>query len=355
MAGAQRVADPALIERLARDGRRFEFFAAVALLERLLAPDAAVGAAASAEGECIAFRHDPRLIFHPSDVDSIVFEPGEGGRTRAVVTTTFLGLTGAVSPLPVHMSEAVLEADASDEPSLRAFYDIFHHALLSLFYRAWAKYRLQERADAEGGDVATRRVLALLGFDVAAGGAVEGVSPARFLGLAPLLALRSRSARSLTIALEQLLPGIRVAVESFVERRVPLEPAQRTALGVSNTTLGADLTIGRAVVDRNGRFRVRLGPLDREGFDALAPGGERHALLAAAVLTFSGGVLEAEIELVLAGDAVPRLRLADPRGARLGVNSRLAAAEDSGLQARFVLNAGREGVTERLGARGGGA
>jgi type VI secretion system protein ImpH len=347
MAGAQRVVDPALIERLAREGRRFEFFAAVALLERMLAPEAAVGATTSPEGERISFRHDPQLVFHPSDIASIAFEPREDGGTQAVITTTFLGLTGAVSPLPTHMAEAVLRADAADEPGLRAFYDIFHHNLIGLFYRAWTKYRPEGRAG-QSAPGAAGRVLALLGLDVASG-AAEGVAPTRFLGLAPLLALRSRSARSLAIALEQVLPGIRAAVENFVERRVPLEPPQRAALGVRNTTLGDDLTIGRSVLDRNGRFRVRLGPLDREGFEALCPGGARHALLAATVSAFSGGVLEAEIELVLAEDAVPRLRLADPRGCSLGVNTRLATTGDSGLLARFVLNAGREGTTKRLG------
>ncbi|HEU4536298.1 MAG TPA: type VI secretion system baseplate subunit TssG, partial [Polyangiaceae bacterium] len=200
MAGPERFADPALIDRLAREGRRFEFFQAVALLERLLAPAAGVGAGASVEGELVSFRHDPQLGFHPSDVASIAFEPGPtGAPARAVVTTTFFGLTGSVSPLPTHMAEAVLEADASDEPSLRAFYDVFHHCLIGLFYRAWAKYRLQAHARADGSDGATGRLLALLGFDAAAKGEGEGAAPASFLGLAPLLALRSRSARSLEV------------------------------------------------------------------------------------------------------------------------------------------------------------
>lgn len=337
MAGPQRLPAPALTERIAREGHRFEFFQAVALLERLLG--GVVGAGDSLADEAIAFRHDPRFVFHAGDVASIAFEARpEGGDVRAVVTSTFLGLTGTASPLPTHMAEAVLQAEASDEPSLRAFYDVLHHRLLSLFYRGWAKYRLQAHGQPGGDELTARQLLSLLGFDSGAGPPADGVAPATFLAFAPLLALRSRSARSLTLALETLLPGVCVRVENFVERRVPLTPPQRASLGVCNTTLGVNVTIGHAVVDRNGRFRVRLGPLTREGFEALSPGGSQHALLVAIVVTFSGGLLEAEIELLLASDAVPRLRLGDARGCVLGRNTRLATADREGLLTRFVLS-----------------
>jgi hypothetical protein len=156
--------------------------------------------------------------------------------------------------------------------------------------------------------------------------------------------MRSRSARTLRLALDMLLPGIPVDVDCFALRRVPLSDNQRVALGVRNTILGNDLTIGRTVADRSGRFRVRIGPVDYERFEGLAPGGPMHAELAATINHFSGGVLEAEVELSLAADEAPQFQLGSQRGGILGRTTRLATKATEPIRSRFVLG-------ERVGAQ----
>ena len=51
----------------------------------------------------------------------------------------FMGLFGPNAPLPLHITDYARdrEANAKDE-TLTAFLNVFHHRLISLFYRAWA-------------------------------------------------------------------------------------------------------------------------------------------------------------------------------------------------------------------------
>lgn len=344
MAAPERLSKLALIEQLAREGNRLGFFQVVARVEALMPGAVPIGEGGPASEEGLRLRHDPRPIFHASDVLSVVPRDPHRGRARTVVTTTFLGLLGSVSPLPMYMTEDVLAADASDETSLHSFYDLFHHRVLSLLYRTWRKHRFHVGATSTGADAPTRRLLSFVGIDPGGGKPEEQVPPWLLVGLAPLVSMRSRSARTLRLALDMLLPGIPVDVDCFALRRVPLSDNQRVALGVRNTILGNDLTIGRTVADRSGRFRVRIGPVDYERFEGLAPGGPMHAELAATINHFSGGVLEAEVELSLAADEAPQFQLGSQRGGILGRTTRLATKATEPIRSRFVLG-------ERVGAQ----
>ena len=85
------------------------------------------------------------------------------------------------------------------------------------------------------------------------------------------------------------MPGTKVEIQQFVLRRVRLEHDQRVLLGVQNSTLGQDFTIGRSVIDRSGRFRVAIGPVEYNVFEALMPGGRHHTTLRKVIEQFSRG------------------------------------------------------------------
>jgi type VI secretion system protein ImpH len=336
MATPQRQRD-ALVALLEGEGGRFGFFQAVQLLHRLTPGSTPVGELGPPHTEPVRFQHDPSLVFHAGDVDTIRMEQRNGG-VRAVMTTTFLGLTGTASPLATVFAEEVLRADAAGEESLRGFYDLFHHRLVSLFYRTWKKYRFTASFRLDASDVFSRRMLAFVGVDI--GGAVpqRGITPLETLSLAPLVASRTRPARTLQIVLERVLPGWKIAIEPFVLRRVQIREDDRSLIGKQNNVLGVDFTIGRTVADRSGRFRILVGPVDYPTFESLMPGGKEHSRLRDVIRQFAPAHLEPELELILSTDHAPRFQLGTDRGGRLGVTTHLPMRENKAMRARVVLS-----------------
>ncbi|MCA9645782.1 MAG: type VI secretion system baseplate subunit TssG [Polyangiaceae bacterium] len=348
MAGAQRQPDDSLIERLVQEAPGFSFFQAVQLLHRVSPNLKAVGDVGPPEKEVLRFRVNPELKFAAGDIEDIT-APKEGVQHRQFeLTANFMGLVGASSPLCFKYTEEVIAAELDDNFTLRGFYDIFHHRLLSLFFRAWKKYRLSAGFRTDGSDPFTRRALAFVGVDPGAPLGSDALPPRLLLTLAPILAQRTRSSRTLEIALRRLLPGVTVGVEPFVERQVRIPFDQRVKLGVKNTSLDSDFTIGERVLDRAGRFRVKVGPVDYEDFEALMPGGENYPLLRQVVHQFTRGVLEPELEVTLATDQSPRFQLGNSRGALLGTTTQLVTKREKPMKMRVVLAENTKNVVPQL-------
>ncbi len=339
-ASSDPVTNPA-VARLLAEPRRVGFYRAVALMERAMPGAARVGELGPLHAEAVRFRHDPSLTFSSSDVSTItrrhrdVNGAVEGALEESYeITTTFLGLTGVVSPLPTFFAEEVLHEDA-DRPAQREFLDIFHHRILSLLYRSHTRYAYTQDYTSDSQDLWSHRVLALAGIDTFDGRKpTSGLSLARLLRLAPMLASKARTAEGLvalvTDVMSDALAGADVTLEQFTGRWVTIEDRQLLRLGLANTTLGEDLTIGRRVFDRGGKFRLVLGPLRRRAFQRFLPDGDALPVLRDAVTLYVRDPLEFDIELVLAPGETPALRLGytDDTASRLGMDAWLNAPSD---------------------------
>jgi type VI secretion system protein ImpH len=335
----------ALVERLAPAARQ-GFVALVALLERLRPDAARVGGAGPPASEPLRFRHDPALTFHPGDISRLrvappPLDPFEAAARPALLelTTTFLGLTGTVSPMPTHLAEEVAAEDP-DRPVQGAFLDLFHHRLLSLLYRLLVKYDQAREFLAGGTDEWSTRVLALAGVDVAMG--APELPRWRLLRLAPVLATRVRNADTLRLVVEDVLGehlgAARVDIEEFVGAWVTIEPGERCRLGQANASLGRDLLLGQRVFDRAGKFRLSIGPLSNATFDRLRPEGDLHATLKKVVALASPDPLAYELELVLALEETPPFVLGARATTRLGQNTWLGARREEDARVVYDLD-----------------
>lgn len=339
MAGPERKHDSGLKELLRTRGERFNFFTAVRLLHRLDPSASPVGELSAPEREVVRFSHDPSLTFHAGDISKISLPDEHAASHQPRLVSTFLGLYGTVSPLATYFSEDVLRAELEDETSLRAFYDLFHHRLLSLFYRAWKKYRPHVGFRDDANDATTRRLLAYVGNDAQNHDPSPAVDPLLKLALAPLFSLRTRSERTLNLALQRALPGLQVRIESFVERYAVIPVPERTRLGIHNTTLGVDLTIGRRVKDRSGRIRVVIGPVTYQHYEDYMPGGRNYAKLSRMLSHLTGDAVETELEVQLAESDAPGVQLGNKQGAVLGLNTQLGKRKQSIRRTRVLLGA----------------
>lgn len=288
------------------------------LLERLLGGGAALGTAATLDEERVRLRHDPQLAFRAGEVSRVraVASPPGGGHPLLEITTAFLGLSGAASPLPPYLLEEIAQED-EEAPQRREFLDLLHHRFISLFYRARARGDWPNGYRSDQSDRWSQRVLALLGRDRG-----TRVEPWRVLRWAPLLAQRNVTPAAVEAALADVLAdevgAVGVTVEPFVGGWAAIDVDDENRLGRARSALGRDLVLGRRILDRGGKFRVVLGPLSREEAARVGKDGEILRKVDRALTELCPATLEREIVLWLAPDAAPHLELG---AARLGRDS----------------------------------
>jgi len=319
MDAEDRPAASGLTERLLKEGRRYSFFQLVQLLQRDAPGAPRVGEQGPASEERLRFRPALDLAFPDADIAGleVVADPWSG-RERLVIETTFLGLYGTVSPLPNYYTEEMIH-EVSEESLERPFIDLFHHRIISLFYRCWEKYRYYIQFRTRGADPFSRRFLCLLGLGVAAPSEESAVPAVRLLRYAGLISKKPVSAAAIRGALSDYFEGIPVEVTCCVTRWVTIPHDLRNSLGVAHCSLATDLHAGEQVEDRSGRFRITLGPMGLTAFVRLLPGGDDFSAVDEVSRLFTIDHLQYELELILRRAEIPEIRLAqDSLGTRLG-------------------------------------
>ncbi len=328
--------DDALVALLVR-APRIPFVTLIEHLERVYGQGGRVGSQTYRRDHSIRFCHDPSLVFHTSDVAKMRLTP-----SGIEITSTFLGAIGTVSPLSGFFTEEVLRAASHDSTALLSFYDLFHHRLLSLCYRALQRSRPAASMERAGTDQSTTFALAAAGIAQPRVGAL--LSSLALLGRARCFARRPQSMAALESVLSLHFPSLAIRVVDFLPRRVPLGGAQRMQLGVANCQLGVSAHVGRSVLGRYEMLRLEIGSADATTLDALLPGGKDYALLRQAVAHVTGGMLHAVADVAIRKGAEPRAVLGGRQGAlQLGRSTLLLRSESATeLRVRIPLGLERE-------------
>ncbi len=310
-----------MLPKLLARASRIPFVVLVGLVERLVKGKARIGGQGALSAEPVRFRHDPSLTFHATDLAQASLIQPAGTAPYVELTTTFAGLTGSASPMPLFFVEHMACAD-DDTALQRDFLDVFHHRFLGLLYRGLIKLEHPREFLADATDQSSRRLLLLNGLLPDHAFRLAGLESAWLLRLAPLMAHYPANTERLRIALsdvlEDVLAGAEVRVESFTGGFARIAEAERPRLGV-DMQLGRNSALGRRVRSPASRIRISMGPVSSEACARLSPDGDRLATLVAITRLLVPDTIDVEVELQ--PSSAPRFRLGARGGSHLGRNT----------------------------------
>lgn len=294
-------------EKLRREPYSFDFFQAIRLLEKFRPERKSVGQFVHPAAEIAHFRAHPSLAFPASQIQDL--EWPEDGPVRMLVN--FMGLIGPEGVLPNPYTSLIIERQRDGDNTLRDFLDIFNHRIISLFYRAWRKYRVDVACERGERELFSRHLLSLLGLGTEGMRDRQTLSDESLIYYAGLLAQRPRSAQ----ALQQILSDyfdVPVGIEQFSGGWYRLDPETQCRLSEENSDsgeLGFGAVVGDEMWNQQSRVRIVIGPLTLERYADFLPDGQSFEPLRGWVRFFSNDEWDFELKLILEREQVPACAL----------------------------------------------
>lgn len=300
------VAQPDLLRLLEERPWSLEFFQAVQLMERVFPDRAPIGYFVPPQNEVVRFATHTQTAFPASEIQFMEW-PQE---RPPIMGVNFLGLIGPSGVLPQPYSMLVLERLQAKDRTLLEFLDIFHHRLLSMFYRIWRKYHVAA-AIGSGEDRCTSYLKSLVGLGTRGLENRQDVEDESLLFYTGLLGLQPRSG----IALESMLRDYfraPVRIIQFVGAWYDLPrkaQCEMTNDERSSRQLGLGAVAGDQVFGHASKARIRVGPLTLARYRQFLPGERGFTALRALTRFYSGDQIDFDVQLVLARGEVPEYEL----------------------------------------------
>ncbi len=316
-----------IMELLDQEPYVFEFFQAIRLMARTQPQRQVVGRFSNPGSEVVRFAANPSVSFPASEIQSLEQRPGQPPLMRV----NFFGLHGPQGILPRAYCELINERIRARDTTLRDYFDLFNHSLISLFYQAWEKFHFEIPYERGELDRFSHHVLALIGLDTPGLQNRQDVADDSLLFYGGLLSMHSRSATGLRQMLWDYF-GVPVEIEQFVGAWYPVEEESQCSLGENGSysgQLGVGAVVGNETWDQQSRIRIKLGPLTLEQYIDFLPGHEGHRQLKSMTRFYTGGEYDVEVQLILRKQEVPRCELTpqDGVGPQLGWTSWVKSVE----------------------------
>jgi type VI secretion system protein ImpH len=319
MAGTNGQPTNAVIDAIKRQPWKFDFFWAVRLLQAQSPHLPRVGYGKLLQQDPLRFGQNPSLAFEGASLHSL-----ETGEVPKLLLNSF-GLFGPNGPMPVCTTEYALLSDSALGP----FADVFHHRLISLFYRSWEASQkaadldrakmpspsaeADEKAESVPGEKFSeerfaRFISSLFGFGMASLRHASVLPDNARLYYSGQFVPQWRNAEGLEAIFSDYF-GVPAQVEHFVGRWMDIPEEHFTRLNSGTAVLGQTALTGRQIWDRRMNFRVHLGPMGLEDFLKFLPGQTSFDRLRAWTRDYVGQEFFWDVRLILKKDEVPATSL----------------------------------------------
>lgn len=283
---------------------KFDFFQAVRLLEKIYPESSAVGREVLPQKEVVRFRSRPTLNFSASQIHEIKETDDEISEQRKLeMFVNFMGMIGMTGVLPIHYTELAMDRARYGDTSFWAFADIFTHRAVSLFFRAWEKYRFPAAYE-RGKDNFTEYLFDFIGLGTQGLRGKLNLEDESLLPYGGLIIQKPHSAGALSQILSDHF-GVSAKIEQFSGQWLTLDDESITRLGKFNSKLGATTLVGTQVWDYQSKLRVVLGALSFAQFQAFLPNGTAHKPLKSIICLMVGKEFDFDVKLKLKAKDVP--------------------------------------------------
>ena len=291
-----------LYQDLVQKPYRYGFYTALRRIENANPNKAKIGCSVKPKDDAIRLGQEPSLAFAPSTLAS--FETPESFPPR--LNVFFFGLFGPNGPLPLHLTEYTRDRIRNfQDESLIRFTDIFHHRMLSLFYRVWADSQPTTNLDRPADDEFSGRLSSLIGIGSDSLKHRDEIPDYAKLHFSGRFSNQTKNAEGLLAILKNYF-HVPASLEQYIGSWLVIPESDRLRLGESEMSgsLGLTSTLGEKVWECQSKFRLTFGPLNLEDFKRMLPGGPSLIRLIALVRNYVGDEFDWDLNLILQRDEV---------------------------------------------------
>ena len=312
--------DLELIALLSQEPYRFGFFEALRQLECLHADHPRLGQSMRPVDDAIRLGQTPSLRFAPSTLSAFELADLEGENSDPAgknieydrLSVYFFGLFGPNGPLPLHLTEfARNRVRNARDSAMVDFTNLFHHRLLSLFYRAWANKEPTVQLDRPEQDRFSFYVGSLHGLGEHSLQQRDAMPDHTKLHFAAHLGCHTRHAEGMKSILSDFLK-VPVNIQEFVGEWLEMPNDSYCYLDQDSPgRLGQSAVIGTRSWQCQQKFRIVIGPVDLHDYKRLMPGGRSLKALVDIVKNYVSLEFNWDINLILSKQFVPPARLGE--------------------------------------------
>jgi type VI secretion system protein ImpH len=308
MAEPDRQTSDSLAEEIAAKPYSFDFCRAVRMFDAEFRDRPRVGNSVRLEEDLLRFCQIPSLSFAPSTLEGA--QRAEGSRVIRMFVN-FLGLFGPNGPLPQHLTEFARDRYRNaHDPTLVRFMDIFHHRILSFFYRAWAINQKSVDFDRPDESRYANYFGSLFGIGMPGLRERDLVPDRAKIFFSGRLTAQTRNAEGLEEILEDFF-GLPTEIQEFSGfwMEIPFENQCRLGESAETGSLGLNAIAGARKYEAQLKFRIRMGPMELDDLRRLVPIEEGFKKLKDWVLNYINKEFYWDLQCVLKARAVPGICL----------------------------------------------